>query len=311
MDIQILETWLGKRGITKDVITEFGIHTDGNRIIIPIVDHLGRHIFNKYRRSPLATDTDGKKYYYDYGHKAQLFGIHQVLTCNAPRVVITEGELDCLLLWSHNIPAVSSTGGAGTWNEEWFQLLENRELVLAYDNDEAGAKGMARLWNMRQDVGIVFVPDDVGIKDLTDYHERGFNVHNLIDTAQVLESIDAVEQDRRYRVARLERTFFHTAILHAEKKERRETYTPKKDVSGDIEKAKQCPITSITQMFKHGNSAKCPYHKEKTPSFTYFPKTNTCYCFGCNKFADAIDIYRLEHPTATFTETVAELKKRV
>jgi DNA primase len=31
----------------------------------------------------------------------------------------------------------------------------------------------------------------------------------------------------------------------------------------------------------------CPFHVEKTPSFTVFLKTNSCYCFGCGKGWDA------------------------
>src|SRR4030067_3230781 len=32
----------------------------------------------------------------------------------------------------------------------------------------------------------------------------------------------------------------------------------------------------------------CPFHKEKTPSFTVNPKTNLYHCFGCNAGGDVI-----------------------
>lgn len=32
--------------------------------------------------------------------------------------------------------------------------------------------------------------------------------------------------------------------------------------------------------------ALCPFHPERTPSFTYFPHTNSCYCFGCHKYVN-------------------------
>ena len=33
----------------------------------------------------------------------------------------------------------------------------------------------------------------------------------------------------------------------------------------------------------------CPFHGEKTPSFTVFPSTASFYCFGCGATGDAID----------------------
>jgi DNA primase catalytic core len=37
----------------------------------------------------------------------------------------------------------------------------------------------------------------------------------------------------------------------------------------------------------------CPFHEEKTPSFTIYPKTNTFHCFGCGKTGDTIEFIQL------------------
>ena len=34
----------------------------------------------------------------------------------------------------------------------------------------------------------------------------------------------------------------------------------------------------------------CPFHNEKTPSFTVYPDSNSFYCFGCGTHGDVIDL---------------------
>jgi DNA primase len=38
----------------------------------------------------------------------------------------------------------------------------------------------------------------------------------------------------------------------------------------------------------------CPFHQEKTPSFTVYPKTNTFHCFGCGISGDTIEFIQLK-----------------
>jgi len=46
----------------------------------------------------------------------------------------------------------------------------------------------------------------------------------------------------------------------------------------------------------------CPFHNEKTPSFTVYPESNSYYCFGCSKGGGIIqfvmDVERLDFPEA-------------
>jgi DNA primase len=49
-------------------------------------------------------------------------------------------------------------------------------------------------------------------------------------------------------------------------------------------------------------SGLCPYHSEKSPSFTVFPATQSFYCFGCGAGGDAITFVQrsenLDYPAA-------------
>lgn len=55
--------------------------------------------------------------------------------------------------------------------------------------------------------------------------------------------------------------------------------------------------------------ALCPFHNERTPSFTIFPKTNTFKCFGCQESGDVITYY-MKSQDVEFTEAVQELSGR-
>jgi len=60
-------------------------------------------------------------------------------------------------------------------------------------------------------------------------------------------------------------------------------------------------ITDIVRFYgvepKRNNQALCPFHSEKTPSFTIFPKTNTFKCFGCGAGGSVIDFVMQMHGT--------------
>ena len=56
-----------------------------------------------------------------------------------------------------------------------------------------------------------------------------------------------------------------------------------------IARAREYPIDKIIEVKR--NKALCLWHPDKNPSMHYYKKTNTVYCFTCNTFGDAIDIF--------------------
>ena len=50
----------------------------------------------------------------------------------------------------------------------------------------------------------------------------------------------------------------------------------------------------------------CPFHNEKTPSFSVSPDTQLYYCFGCKKGGDAVR-FVMEMENLSYPEAVAFL----
>ena len=57
-------------------------------------------------------------------------------------------------------------------------------------------------------------------------------------------------------------------------------------------------------------SGLCPFHREKTPSFTLNDDKGFYHCFGCGAHGDALS-FLMEHDKMPFTEAVEYLAARV
>ena len=71
-------------------------------------------------------------------------------------------------------------------------------------------------------------------------------------------------------------------------------------------------ISRYVQLRRRGRNLTglCPFHNEKTPSFTVYPDTQSFYCFGCGAGGDAITfVRRMEN--LEYIEAVRALAERV
>src|SRR5262245_19409877 len=55
--------------------------------------------------------------------------------------------------------------------------------------------------------------------------------------------------------------------------------------------------------------ARCPFHEEKTASFTLSPAKGLFHCFGCGKAGDVIG-FVVHHDRVSFPEAVRSLARR-
>ena len=62
---------------------------------------------------------------------------------------------------------------------------------------------------------------------------------------------------------------------------------------------------SVPSLKRYGRifKALCPFHREKTPSFTVNPDRQWFHCFGCGERGSAID-FVMKHDGYTFPEAV-------
>lgn len=133
--------WLLSRGITEDTMTAFKV-AEQNRggSVYAVFPYLrdGELINAKYRN--VAEKKDMRQ---EGGAEPCLFGWH-LIDPKARAVVITEGEIDCMTLHQLGIAALSVNAGAGNhqWIEnDWERLQRFSDIVICYDDDEAGQKG--------------------------------------------------------------------------------------------------------------------------------------------------------------------------
>lgn len=145
-----------------------------NWVTIPVRDATGNVLFMKLRKDPFISNDAPK--YMSTGGEATIFNT-EILRNKPEKLIICEGELDCLVLRANAIDAITSTAGALTFKDEWIEQLSFvRHLYLCFDNDGAGQQGAEELIKKLGDalpntsVLQIVLPEDVGEHgDITDY----------------------------------------------------------------------------------------------------------------------------------------------
>lgn len=140
-----LHPYMYKRGLNDQIIELFDIGYDSatNCITFPIRDEKGNVLF--VARRSVATK------YFNYPSKATkpLYGMWEYETCRLSAdyanydkntVVVCESMLDALVVWGWGYFAVAMNGLGTDLQYKQLERLPCRKLILATDNDIAGAK---------------------------------------------------------------------------------------------------------------------------------------------------------------------------
>lgn len=126
--------WLKEeRKISEDMINDFKLLLDGNRIGFPYFQ--GGNLVNIKWRSK------SKEFTREKGCSSSLFNIDNIQADKA--VILAEGEFDVIAATQMGFECVvSGSNGAASFDESWAEELANApEIFLAYDNDPTGEEG--------------------------------------------------------------------------------------------------------------------------------------------------------------------------
>jgi DNA primase len=310
---------IDSRKLSRDVVQDAGLFIKSGNLAIPVFDADRKQIFCKYRTPPW--ESGGAKYLYDKGASLSLYGIEGLK--DADMVVITEGELDALSVRTAGVYAVSSTGGAMAFREEWAPLFDGKKVYIMFDNDRAGMTGAFHVATLIPHAKVAWIPHPYG-KDANDVLRQptGQNFikkflelatsFNLPKGGAAREWKDAVEKIKDDIKVQLSRSGGYPEICAVFKelaqKEVEYLSRPKKERAqyggNDKERALTYPIENLVKVNGMG-FAFCPFHKEKTPSMKVY-QDNHAFCFGCSTRADSISLAMHKYGI-TFKEAIKKL----
>ena len=70
-------------------------------------------------------------------------------------------------------------------------------------------------------------------------------------------------------------------------------------------------ISTYVRLKKRGKDylGLCPFHQEKTPSFSVSPQKQLFYCFGCHRGGDVVK-FVMEYEKSSYVEALEQLAER-
>jgi DNA primase len=292
-----IRKYLNDRLITDDLIEEyqfgFGQFYGRKWITFPINDIEGLPLALKLRQDPTDTTNESKYKNVPLGVSTNIFP-WKVLLSKSDVLVVCEGEFDSMLLNARGIPTITSTGGAGTFKDDWLIVFRDfKKIYIVFDRDEAGAKGAIKLGKKilkkfsGKNVYQIILPEIVGDHgDITDYFiKTDGNIDKLFG-----EYANEIEPE--YEVEQVKKTSGE--------------WTGGEITQADIDEARSANCEDFLKIERNSGDvqfASCPFKAEKTPSFACYKGDRGYYCYSCGVSGDAITLVRELHKL-NFVEAV-------
>ncbi len=283
---------LNERGIPDTFIEKYLLGWNGKDITIPIADRDGDIVFFKYAKSPQSGPC-ADAIQADSNSLVELYGWDTLLRQPA-RVVITGDEFSRLVLEAHGFPAVASTGGSESFEEEWAKHFEGIEHVyVCLSRGKSGARGAARIAALIPKARVVELPEEVG------------------EGGEVLDFFVRLKKNRAQFGALLRAAEVREFQAH-------EGAQPMPAIGRSWKRAErlksEVSITFVIGRYTNLRHAgdhllgRCPLHEDQHPSLHVFPETQSFHCFGCGEGGDVLTFLQKKE-NLTFGQALEALEK--
>lgn len=178
-----------------------------DRITFPLRDPMGHVIGFSARK--YKEETFGGKYINTsetvlFKKSRFLFGLNYCrrLIAKEKRVVIVEGQIDCLKLIELGIPAVAALGTAfGEHHADILKKLGVHQVYLLFDGDEAGGKAASKAGNFFQMIGIEVLVVNLPLGSDPDSFLAQFGA------ARLLDELEKAQEYLAFQVAHLSQEY--------------------------------------------------------------------------------------------------------
>ena len=148
-----IHPYILKRGVSEKIVELFDIGWDSklDAITFPNLDKNGNCLF--VARRSVKT----KFFQYPKNVQKELYGIYQLYQLNPfpSEVYVCESMIDCLYLWTFDMPACAMNGLGNEIQFKQLRELPCRQIVLATDSDEAGQSARQRIRMNMQNTKII------------------------------------------------------------------------------------------------------------------------------------------------------------
>lgn len=182
---QYFHPYMFKRKLTENIIKKFKVGYDDKTqsIVFPVWDE-HNNLVMLTKRSVID-----KSFYIDKDTEKPVYLLNFILQENISTIYLVESQINALTLWTYNYPACALIGTGTTHQIDILNKSGIRHIILCFDGDEAGKKGMINLIKkLRKDIFISIKIMYPG-KDVNDLDKETFDKLPIINSMDWLKSV--------------------------------------------------------------------------------------------------------------------------